>query len=66
MKRLAQQTRADRFDSDVFVLLSIAEKGAESFAGKEKAAWTEVQIYLRRVRSLVRPMMHEDDRKDTA
>lgn len=65
MKRLAQQARADRFDSDVFVLLAIAEKGAESSVANEKAAWTEVQIYLRRVRSLVRPMMHENDRKAT-
>lgn len=65
MKRLEQQKRADLFDSDVFVLLGIAEKGAESSVAKEKAAWTEVQIYLRRIRSLVRPMMHEADRKAT-
>lgn len=66
MKRLAQQTRADRFDSDVFVLLAIAEKGAESSNAREKSAWTEVQIHLRIVRSLVRPMMHESDRKATS
>lgn len=66
MSRLAQQSRADRFDADVFVLLAIAEKGAESLVPKEKAAWTEVQIYLRRIRSLVRPMMHEADRKATS
>lgn len=57
--------RADVFDRDIYALVNRAEQFAETLDKRERAAWTEALIHLRRVRSLVRPMMHEADRKAT-
>lgn len=63
--RTPLQKRADEFDMDLYRLISRAEQNADTLDHKEKAAWTEALIYLRRTRALVRGMMHEDDRKAT-
>jgi hypothetical protein len=63
--KTANQTAANVFDCDLYRLIVRAEKNAEHSDGASRANWTEVVARLRKARTMVRLMMHEQDRRES-
>ena len=63
--RTEMQKSANRFDCDLYRLLSGASNFATSGPREYRAKWDHIAAILHEARPLVRLMMHRDDLKGT-